>query len=214
MKNLILLAFIAMPLSLSAQKNEVGVLLGSSYTTSKPANINVVSSGVAGFSYSREIYLSEDVYFNPGISFFSNRYIMDGYFTNTGDTLTFRQTPANYKQSQMTFTGLRMPLLFTHKFMQSPKGGWARLSTGTYIDYTFSTIQQYKTGDDVRKATTTPDNQFNAGLNEEFAVAMRVDKQNRHLVLSCGLLYQLTNYLDDETAFKPLQVYCKLGITF
>lgn len=192
-------------------QNEIGSMLGSAYPIGKPSDVDMLSSFAGGLYYTREFRLSEDVGFMTGATIYSTTYIMDGYFVRDSGNTDFRVTPDNYKQSSLTLVGAKVPLLFNFTMLKNEDGSRAQLRTGVYLDYLAYSEHQYKTGTINNQAPLAIDNRFQSGLNEEMSLSTAFGQKKMQLVLACGMYYQLTQYLDDNSSFRPLQFYFKLG---
>lgn len=213
MKKKLLLAALALcSLQSYGQKNETGVIYGNTIITGKPTDVLQYGSFSSGFYYKRNFNITDKIQVSPGIIYNSSRLSMNGYFDNNN----FKQMRYRYNKSGMIMTGVKVPVTASYTFMKGEKGGRAKVSSGIYGEYITSGVQQYM-GDyyEVIKENAPIQNPIQAGINEEVSFAFALGQESKqYVVASAGAFYQLTEYLNTGSSFRPLQFYLKLGIAF
>jgi hypothetical protein len=147
----------------------------------------------------------------PQLSLTSRRYIMDGQFIKgNNQKYQFINTPPDYKQSVLSMNSVRLPIFLKYVLVQD-KEQQPRIyiGIGPYAEYFFRTQQRYKIGDKNFKENIHLDKKLQGGLSAELS-SYRKNKSG--VSLHVGVQYQLSEYLNSFSSFKPLLIYCKLGV--
>lgn len=193
---------------------EVGISIGSALVTHKPKNVNTQSSlAISGYIH-REFHFATKFIFEPGLSLSANRIFIDGNFSKgpNGQTV-FGMTPSNYKQSRLDLTSVRVPLLIKYQLFANSKGEGISFGIGPYFEYLLSAKQSYKI-DAVNFTQQAPlDNRLHMGIAVDFGTSGKVFGNNR-FGFGAGIQYQFTNYLENNSSFKPLLLYTRIGFRF
>lgn len=215
-KKLLMAALAVCSLQTYGQKNEVGILYGNTFLTGKPTGIIQYGSFSSGIYYKRNFKITDKIQVSPGFIYNANKLNVNGYFSNNSDGKRFEQIPYRYNKSGVIMAGIKVPLTASYEFMKSDKGGWGKISSGVYGEYVLNGKQQYLVAyDGVIQEQFSTEKAIQAGINEEvsFSFVLNDNAQN-HFVLSAGAFYQFTEYLNNNSSFKPLQFYLKLGLAF
>ena len=196
-------------------QNEIGVMIGAARPTGRPANVDFLSGSGSGFSYARRIGLTDNIAVKTGLMVYSNSYVMDGMFTDTGSVRMFQLTPGNYKQSTLTTVNIMMPIMASLRLVDNGKGSRMDFNLGGYLDYFISGKQKHKVGITHIQDKVSIDNMLNGGIGYELALAYgsRI-KFIESVFFSMALYYQLTQYLDNGKSYKPLMSCLQVGFAF
>lgn len=199
----------------SFAQNEIGVMIGAARPTGRVANVDYLSSSASGFSYARRIPVAPDIAIKTGLMIYSNRYVMDGMFTDTGSVRRFDLTPGNYKQTTLTVANIMMPLMASLRLADNSKGSRMDFNIGGYFDYLLTAKQKHKVSTAHIQDKATVDNRLNGGIGYEMAFAFGSKmKFIESMFFSMGMYYQVTEYLDDGKSFKPLMSCLQVGCSF
>lgn len=200
---------------ISFAQNEIGVMIGAARPTGRPADVDYLSSSGSGFSYSRRIGLADNIAVKTGLMIYSNTYVMDGMFTDTGSARKFGLTPGNYKQTTLTMNNIMLPIMASLRLADNGKGSRMDINLGGYIDYFISGKQKHKVGTTHIQDKVTVDNRLNGGIGYELALAYGSKiKFLESVFFSVAMYYQMTQYLDNGKSFKPLMSSLQVGFAF
>ncbi|MBW7913958.1 MAG: outer membrane beta-barrel protein [Taibaiella sp.] len=215
MKKLVSIICFCLGSVVSFAQNEIGVMIGAARPTGRPANVDYLSSSASGFSYSRRIGLADNIAIKTGLMIYSNTYVMDGMFTDTGGMRRFALTPGTYKQTTLTTANIMLPLMGSFRLLDNGKGSRMDFNIGGYFDYLLTAKQKHKVGTAHIQDKATVDNRLNGGLGYEmvFAFGSKI-KIIESVLFSMGVYYQVTEYLDDGKSFKPLMSCLQVGFAF
>lgn len=197
-------------------QTQIGVGFNGMYATQKPANIDVISAGGASFYVSHAFKMKNNWIIEPQLSFSGSKMIMDGIFTKSASNdYEFKTAPHNYKLSQMNMYQLRVPVLLKYGIFKDTEGSpFGYIGVGPYIDYVLSAQQSFKIGNENFKEAAPIQNRMQFGLSVELSLYGKglFSNQSNPYSLHIGTSYQLTDYLKDNTSFKSVMPYIKLGI--
>lgn len=157
------------------------------------------------------VTLKNYFYLKTGIGYESNRHLVDGYFSKSGNNYTYQQVPFNYTQNEILLDYLNLPLLIKKDFNKNNESSF-NLGIGPIFGYLVNATQKTKING-IKTETNAPvENKFRYGLCLDFDRKTKVGKMKSKGVFGWGLYYQLSHHLKDGKSFQPLTAYFKFGI--
>lgn len=203
--------------NVSAQ-TEVGFGLNGLYATQRPSNVDVISANGAFFSVTHSFSIKKNWKIEPQLLLGGSKIIMDGIFSKQAtNSYEFVVTPPDYKQSLLQMYEIKIPVILKYGFMKDKDGDpFAFIGVGPYANYIAFAQQRYKIGDQNFKEKAPIQNRFQFGFSAELSLYGNglFSKSKNPVSLHVGALYQLTDYLKDNTSFKPIMPYVRIGIGF
>lgn len=217
-RNLLLFVFLAINIYAKAQ-TEIGLSIAGYYATQRPANVDIIGSGGGIISIAHSFKLKKDWTVQPQLQINGGRYIMDGIFTKSPtNSYSFDVTPINYKQSVLTMYSFKVPVFLRYTILRDESKysmPLVSIGLGPYGEYLFSAQQKYKIGIENFKEKAPIQNKFQYGIAMDLGIYGKAIKKNfSNLSFHFGIHYQLSDYLKDNTSFKPIVGYLGLGIGF
>lgn len=193
---------------------EIGAGLGVPRLTNKPTGVDMQSSISIYTYFKKEIPVARSWVVEPGFIIMNSNVFTDGHFAKSASgKLSFQTIPPDYQQNALQLTSVSVPVLMKYQAFSNESGEGIAIGIGPYLQYMVNVRQAYKQSGINKSEKVVLDNRFQSGLIFDFGTSGSVLNKNR-FGFGVGIQYQLTNYLQDGSAFKLLIPYLRFGIRF